>query len=87
MDSPLEFGQLVLEAACDDVEPEVEDVPEDGPQIQAFRAADLWLLGWHETGQVHDDIGLQRRVLVQVRHDHPFVGVLLELERDSVRPR
>ena len=41
----LERAELVLEPPRDDVEPEVQEVPEHRLQIEALRPADLGVLG------------------------------------------
>ncbi len=47
VDPLLERGELVLEAPRDDLEAEVEEVPEDRLQIEPLGAADLRVLGRH----------------------------------------
>ena len=73
---------LVLEPARHDLEAEVQEVPEQRLEVQALGAADLRLFGRDEAGQVDGEVGLERRVLEQIRQHHPLVGVPLELERD-----
>ncbi len=73
----------MLEALGDDFEPEVQEVPEDLLQIQAFRPADFGILGRDQARQVDGEVDLQRRVLEEVRHDHLLVGVLLHFDRDA----
>ena len=69
--------------ARDDVEAEVQEVPEDLVQIHPLRPADVDVaFGRLEAGQVHHEAGLQHRVLEQVGHHHLLVGVLLQLEKD-----
>ncbi len=60
----------------------MEEVPENRLEIEPFGLADLGVLGRHETGEVHRERGLERRVLAQVRHHHLLVGVLLQLQLD-----
>ena len=83
VDALLERLELVLQAPGDDVEAEVEEVPED---LRADRAASAGRprrsLGRLEAGEVHHEVGLQQRVLEQVGHHHLLVGVLLQLEHD-----
>ena len=67
----------------DDLEPEVQEVPEHLLQVEPLGPAGLGVLGRHEAREVDGEVGLQRRVLEQVRHDHLLVGVLLQLERDA----
>ena len=67
----------------DDIEAEVEEVPEDRLEVEALGPADLGVLRRDEARQVDDEVGLERRVLEEVRHHHPRVGVLLELQLDS----
>ena len=82
MDALFQGRELVLEPLRHHLEPEMQEVPEDRLQIQPLGAADLRILGRDETGQVHREVDLQRRVLEEVRHDHLLVGVLLQLDRD-----
>ena len=74
--------ELVLEPLGDDLEPEVQEVPEDRVQVEPLGPADLGVLGRNEARQVDDEVGLERRVLEEIRHHHLRVGVLLQLERD-----
>ena len=74
--------ELVLEPLGDDVEPEVQEVPEHRVQVEALGPADLRVLGRNQAREVDGEVGLQRRVLEQVRHHHLLVGVPLQLERD-----
>ena len=60
-----------------------EEVPEHLLEVEPLGAAGLGVLGRHQAGQVDGEVGLQRRVLEQVRHDHLLVGVPLQLERDA----
>jgi len=84
VDALFQRGQLVLQPPRDDLEAEVEEVPEDLLQIEALGAADLGvLLDRDETGQVDREVDLQRRVLEEIRHDHLLVGVLLHFDRDA----
>ncbi len=83
VDALLERGELVLEPARHDLEPEVQEVPEDLLEIEPLGAADLGVLGRNQAGQVDGEVDLQRRVLEEVRHDHLLVGVLLHLDRDA----
>ena len=48
----LQLRELVLEAAGDDFEAEVEEVPEHLLEVEPLGAADLGVLGRHEAGQV-----------------------------------
>ena len=83
VDALLERLQLVLEAFGHYFETEVQEVPEDLVQIHPLRPPDLDVaLGRFETGQIHDEAGLQHRVLEQVGHHHLLVGILLEFEKD-----
>src|SRR5262249_9734979 len=45
MDSPQELGEVEAEAPGDDVEPEIEEVPERSLEIEPRRRADLDVLG------------------------------------------
>ena len=83
VDALLERRQLVLEPPGDDLEPEMEEVPEDLLEIEPLGPADLGVLGRDQAGQVDGEVDLQRRVLEEVRHDHLLVGVLLHLDRDA----
>ena len=84
VDAPLERLELVLQAPRDDVEAEVQEVPEDLVQIHPLRPAHVDVaFGRLEAGQVHHEAGLQHRVLEQVGHHHLLVGVLLQLEKDA----
>ena len=65
VDPLLQRAELVLEARGDDVEPEVQEVPEDLLQVQPLGPADLRVLRRDEAGQVDGDVGLQRRVLAR----------------------
>ena len=58
VDATVERGELVLETPGHDVESEPQEMPQQLMQIQSFRPADLRLLGGHETGQVHREVGL-----------------------------
>ena len=82
-----ERGELVLEPLGDDLEPEVQEVPEDLLEIEPLGPADLGVLGRDQAGQVDGEVDLQRRVLEEVRHDHLLVGVLLHLDARCARPR
>ena len=83
VDALPERRQLVLEPPGDDLEPEVQEVPEDLLQIEPLGPADLRVLRRDEAREVDGEVDLQRRVLEEVRHDHLLVGVLLHLERDA----
>ena len=74
--------ELVLEPARDDVEAEVEEVPEDLVQVEPLGLADERVLGRHEAREVHGERGLERRVLVEIRHHHLRVRVPLQLQRN-----
>ena len=82
VDAPAERGQLVLEPRGHHVEAEVQEVPEDLVQVEPLGPADLRVLGRDQAGEVDGDVGLERRVLEEVRHHQVRVGVLLQLERD-----
>src|SRR4029453_19386628 len=60
--------ELVLQPARDHLETEMEEVPQDGLEIQPLRPPHFRVLGGSQTGEVHRESGLQRRVLVEVRH-------------------
>ena len=79
----LQRVQLVLEPLGHHLEAEVQEVPEDRLEIEPLGPADLGVLGRDEARQVDGEVGLQRRVLEEVRHHHLRVGVLLHLERDA----
>src|SRR5262245_29994405 len=84
MDPLFKRRELVLEPFRDDVETEVQEVPEDLLEVQPRRTADLGVLGvGHQTREVHREIDLQRGVLEEVRHHHLLVGVLFHLDRNS----
>ena len=82
VDALLDRRELVFQPLGDDVEPEVQEVPEHRVQVEALRAADFRVLGRNQAREVDDEAGLERRVLEQVRHHHLLVRVLLQLERD-----
>ena len=82
MDALADSLELVLEPLGDDFEPEVEEVPEDGVEVEPLGPADLGILRRDQAREVDDEAGLQRRVLEEIRHHHLLVGVLLQLERD-----
>jgi hypothetical protein len=73
----------VLEPPGDDLEPEVQEVPQHRVEIEPLGAADVRRLGRDQARQVDDEAVLQRGVLEEIRHDHLLVGVLLQLERDA----
>ena len=58
-------------------------MPQDRFQIEALGASDFGILRRDQAGQVYRKGNLQRRVLVEVRHHHFFVGVLLHLDGDA----
>src|SRR5690606_19564432 len=60
VDALLQRGLLVLESPRDDVEPEVQEVPENLVQREPLRRADHLVLGRLEAGQVDREGGLQR---------------------------
>src|SRR6185295_15317895 len=78
-----ERRQLVLEPPRDHLQPEMEEMPEHLLQIQSLWTPHLRILGWDEAGEVHREIDLKRCVLEEIRHDHLFVSVPLQLERDA----
>ena len=82
VDPLLQRVELVLEPLGHDLEPEVQEVPEDRLEVEALRPSDFGVLGRDEARQVDDEVGLERRVLEQVRHHHPRIGVPLQLELD-----
>ena len=75
-------GQFVFEPPGHDIQAEVQEVPQDGLEVQPLRPADLRVLRRDQARQVDREGGLQRRVLRQVRHHHLLVGVLLHLQLD-----
>ena len=83
VDALLQRLELVLQPPRHDVEAEVEEVPEHRVQIEPLGTADLGVLGRDQARQVDEEVGLERRVLEEVRHHHLLVGVLLHLERDA----
>ena len=52
-------------------------------QVEPLRARRVGLFAGHEAGEVGGEVGLQRRVPEQVRHDQALVGVALELQDDA----
>ena len=82
VDPLLQRVELVLEPLRHDLEAEVEEVPEDGLEVEALRPADFGVLGRDQARQVDDEVRLERRVLEQIRHHHPRIGVPLQLELD-----
>ena len=82
MDAAFQRAELVFQPLGDDVEPEVQEVPQHFLQLEAFGLADLGILGRDEAGEVHPERDLQRRMLEQIRHHHLLVRVLLQLELD-----
>ena len=82
VDALVQPVELVLQTIGHDLEPEVQEVPEDRVQIALLRPPDLGILRRHERRQVDDDVGLERGVLEQIRHHHPRVRVLLQLQRN-----
>ena len=83
VDALLELLELVLEAAGDDLQAEVEEVPEHLLEIETLGAADLRVLGRHQARHVDGERRLQRRVLEQIRHHQVVVGAGLQLELDA----
>ena len=83
MDPLLERGELVLEPLRDDLEPEVQVVPEERMEVESLGPTDLGIFRRDQAGQVDREAGLQRRVLAQVGHHLLVVGVPLELQRDA----
>ncbi len=83
VDAPLERRKLVFEPAGDHLEPEVQEVPQNLLEIEALRPAHLGVFSRHQTRQVDREVGLQGRVLEEVRHHHLLVGVLLHFDRDA----
>ena len=79
----LHFLEVELEAAGDDLEAEVEEVTEDGLEVEPLGRADLGIVGRHQAGEVDAEVRLQRRVLVEIRHHQLWVGVALDLEHDA----
>ena len=61
----------------------MQEVPEDLLQIQAFWATNLRVFRRYQAGQVDREVGLQWRVLEQVRQHFVLVGFFLELELDA----
>ena len=82
VDARLQRFELVLEPGAHDLEPEVQELPEDLVQLEPLGLADERVLGRHQARQVDREVRLERRVLVEIRHHHPLVGVALELQRD-----
>ncbi len=82
VDALLQRLELVLEPRADDLEAEVQEVPEDLVQLEPLGPADRGILGRHQARQVDREGGLERRVLVEIRHHHLLVGVALQLQRD-----
>ena len=83
--------ELVLEPVGHDLEPEVEEVPEDRLQIETLGPADLGVLGRDQARQVDDEVGLERRVLEEIRHHHladrrPSSAPARSARRRSTRP-
>ena len=58
VDALFERAQLVLEARGDDVEPELQEVPEDLVQVQPLGPSDLGILRRHQAGEVDRHAGL-----------------------------
>ena len=82
MDALLQRLELVLEPVGHDLEAEVQEVPEDRLEIEPLGAADFRVLGRNQARQVDDDVGLERRVLEEIRHHHLGIGVPLQLQRN-----
>jgi hypothetical protein len=78
-----ELLELVLETAGDDLQAEVEEVPEHLFEIEALRAADLGVFGRHQARHVDGERRLQRGVLEEVRHHEVVVGAGLQFELDA----
>ena len=79
----LQRVELVLEARGDHFQPEVEKMPEDRFQIEPLGPSHLGIFGRNQARQVHRKGDLHRSVLVEIRHHHLFVGVLLHLDGDA----
>src|SRR5581483_11869659 len=67
--------ELVLEPLRHDFEPEVQEVPEDLFQIQAFGPADFGILGRDQARQVDGEVDQQRQFALQ----HDLADALDEL--------
>ena len=74
--------QLVPEPAGDDLHAEVEEVDEHRLQVEPLRHGDLGPGGRLEAGHVDVEVGLQRRVLEQVRQRRVGVGAGPQLQDD-----
>ncbi|EAU62171.1 conserved hypothetical protein, partial [Stigmatella aurantiaca DW4/3-1] len=83
VDALLQLAQLVLEALGHHLEAEVEEVLEDALEIQPLGRAHLRVVRGHQAGEVHAEVRLQGRVLVEVRHHQLGAGVALELQHDA----
>ena len=83
VEAPLQLLEVEQEPPPDRLEPEVEEVPEDRGERKPRRLAHLGPGRRHEARQVHGHRRLERRVLVQVRHDERGVGLALDLEDDA----
>ena len=60
--------------------PEVQELAEDGLQIQAHRPGHLAVLGGHQAGHVDREAQLERGVLVDVGHHQVGIGAGLHLQ-------
>ena len=60
----------------------MEEVPENRLEIEPLGASDFSVFSWNQARQVDDDVGLERRVLEQIRHHHLGIGVPLQLQRN-----
>ena len=70
-------------AARHDLQPEVEEVPEDRLEIEALRPADLGVLGRHEAGEVEAKLVCSGVCLKRYAMHLLLVGFLLQLELDA----
>ena len=82
VDALLEGLELVLEPVGHDLEAEMQEVPENRLEIEPLGASDFSVLSGNQARQVDDDVGLERRVLEQIRHHHLGIGVPLQLQRN-----
>ena len=83
VDASFQGGQLVFEARGDDVQTEVQEVPQRLLQRHAAWRADLRILRRRQARQVDVEVVLQRRVLEQIRQDFVFVRALLQRQVDA----
>ena len=83
MDAALQLGQLELEPPAHRLLAEGEELTQHRRQVDPQGSGDLFVVRRKEAGEVDVEPGLERRVLVEVRHHQIGIGARLHLQHDA----